>query len=381
MRGTLEQSDFQEAVSLVQGITQTKLSNPVVENIVLRFGEEGAEILATNLSISIRIKMKVESAEPGEIALPARLLGQLVRELPPGPVAVSLEEREMRIEAGRSHFHINVMTTEDFPPFLPEIEGPVLEIPVEVAAQAMKRTVFATSSERARYQLGGVRFIHKEGEIRWVSTDGRRLSTVKHGLEDVAGDDCSMLIPARAIQELLRALPDEGTLKTTIGSNRVLFECENVTIASTLLEENFPPYEGLLRTDFAIQIHVDRDELMAASRRASVLANERTRLVHLESKGDALIVTGERQEAGGAESEVDAETNGHETTASYNASYLLDCLGALGPGKAVWGLVQEKGAAYFLKEDDDSFLHIIMPMTIKEEESTSQEGDEEESEY
>jgi DNA polymerase-3 subunit beta len=381
MRGTLEQSDFQEAVSLVQGITQTKLSNPVVENIVLRFCEEEAEILATNLSISIRIKMKVEAAEPGEIALPARLLGALVRELPSGPVAISLEEREVRIEAGRSHFHINVMTTEDFPPFLPEIEGPVIELPVEVATQAMKRTVFATSNERARYQLGGVRFVHKEGTIRWVATDGRRLSTVKHGMEDPVGDDCSMLIPSRAIQELLRALPDTGTLKTTIGANRVLFECENITIASTLLEENFPPYEGLLRSDFAIQIHVDRDELMAAARRASVLANERTRLVHLASKGDSLIVTGERQEAGGAESEVDAETGGHETTASYNASYLLDCLGALGPGKAVWALVQEKGAAYFFREEDDSFLHIIMPMTIKEEEPTSSEEDEEENEY
>jgi DNA polymerase-3 subunit beta len=153
----------------------------------------------------------------------------------------------------------------------------------------------------------------------------------------------------------------------TVGEKRVLFEAENVTIASTLLEDNFPPYEGLIPSEYTIQIGVDRDELTAAVRRASVLASERTRLVHLVAKNDTLHVSGERQEAGGADSEMDATTNGNEADASYNANYLIDCLKATGPGKVQWSLVQDGGAAYFGKEDDDTFLHIIMPMTIRDE--------------
>jgi DNA polymerase-3 subunit beta len=367
MRGTLDQAEFQQAVSLVQGITQSKLSNPVVENVVLRFEGEHAEILATNLSISIRIRIKLEGGEAGEIALPSKLLGQVVRELPQGPVELSLKGQEILIQAGRSKFHLNSLTTEDFPPFLPQVEGPSIEIPVEVAAQCLERTVFATSDERARYQLGGIKFIHKDGDVQWIATDGRRLSRVKHGLEKPGDEDCTMLVPARAAQEVLRALPGSGTLKMTVGEKRVLFEAENVTIASTLLEDNFPPYEGLIPSEYTIQIGVDRDELTAAVRRASVLASERTRLVHLVAKNDTLHVSGERQEAGGADSEMDATTNGNEADASYNANYLIDCLKATGPGKVQWSLVQDGGAAYFGKEDDDTFLHIIMPMTIRDE--------------
>ena len=367
MRGTLDQSEFQDAVLLVQGIAQSKISNPVVENVVLRFDRERAEILATNRSISIRIRMGIESSVPGEIALPAKLLGQVVREIPHGKVDLALEGNDFQISAGRANFRLHSINTEDFPPFLPDVEGPVVEIPSEVAGQAIKRSVFATSAERARFQLGGIKFTHTKGEARWVATDGRRLSLVKHSLENPPAEDCSMLIPARAAQELLRALPDSGNLYMTVGDKRVLFDCENVTIASTLLEDNFPPYEGLLPSKYVVEVRADRDQLNAAVRRASILASEKTRLVHLETRGGELIVTGERQEAGDAHDELDATISGDPVKVSYNASYLLDCLGAVGTGQMIWGLVQQGGAGYFSREDDETFLHIIMPMTVKEE--------------
>jgi DNA polymerase-3 subunit beta len=367
MRGTLQQSAFQEAVSLVQGITQTKLSNPVVENLVLRFGTKESELLATNLSISIRIKLEVEVTDPGEIALPAKILGQVVRELPSGEVELTLKDREIQMEAGRSHFHLSGLSTEDFPPFLPEVKGPVLEIPVELATRALERTVFATSEERARYQLGGIKFLHKKGNVRMVATDGRRLSCVNFDLEDGTAEDCTMLIPARAAQEVLRALPSEGTVKITIGEKRVLFETEKLTVASTLLEDNFPPYEGLLQSSFPTQVVAEREDLLASVRRASVLASERSKLVHLSAKEGTLQVRGERQETGGAESEMDAETPEKKVEGSYNGQYLLECLRVASAGRVAWCLVQEGGAAYFKNENDDSFLHIIMPMTVKEE--------------
>lgn len=373
MKGILEQSEFQEAVSLVQGIAQTKISNPVVENIVLRFEAERAEILATNLSISIRIRMSIEDAEPGEIALPAKLLGQVVREIPHGQVDLVVEGNELRISAGRANFRLHTISTEDFPPFLPEVEGVSVQVPAELAGPALRRCVFATSDERARFQLGGVKFSYKKGEVRWVATDGRRLSLIRHALENPPAEDCAMLIPARAVQELLKAVPDTGNLYMTVGEKRVLFDCENVTIASTLLEDNFPPYEGLLPSEYKVEVRADRDKLLAAVRRASVLANEKTLLVHLETRDGDLIVTGERQEAGDAHDELDATVTGNPVKVSYNAAYLKECLGAVGAGYVVWGLVQQGGAGYFTREDDPTFLHIIMPMTLREEARNEEE--------
>jgi DNA polymerase-3 subunit beta len=372
MRATIDQSAFQNAISLVQGIAQTKISNPIVENTVLKVSSDHFEVLATNLSVSLRVRLEVRDTEEGEIALPAKLLSQVARELPEGDVALHLSKHELKIQAGRSKFNLCGMTTEDFPPFLPNVEGPVLEIPAPIAAQALERTVFATTDERARYQLGGVKFFHDGGKVQWIATDGRRMSRSTHELEDTSGAKCTMLVPARTAQELLRALPDSGNLRITVGEKRVLFEAGNTTIASTLLEDNFPPYQALIPSGYNIKIQMDRDELMAAVRRAQVLASERSRLVQLAAKKGTIVVSGERQEAGGATSEIDATTDSQSAVVSYNAGFLLDFLRVVGPGRLNWSLVNDGGAAYFTKEDDDSFLHIIMPMTVREEEEAAE---------
>lgn len=371
MRGTVDQSALQNAISLAQGIAQSKISNPIVENTVLRIGEDDLQVLATNLSVSIRVALEVQNPTPGEIAVPAKLLSQIVRELPEGEVDLKLVKKELEIKAGRSRFHLCALTTDDFPPFLPKVEGPVISIPSPVARQALERTVFATSDERARYQLGGVKFLHEKGKVQWVTTDGRRMSRVTHEIEDTSQPKATMLVPARAAQEVLRALPDEGEVRVTVGDKRVLFEAGNTTVASTLLEDNFPPYQSLIPSTYGIRIVLDRDDLMAAVRRANVMANERSRLVEFTAKDGVLTISGERQEAGGATSEIDANTEGGNARVAYNATYLLESLRVFGPGSLAWSLVADGGAAYLTKEDDDSFLHVIMPMTIRDEEPES----------
>ena len=211
-----------------------------------------------------------------------------------------------------------------------------------------------------------------------MATDGRRLSKVTHEIENLSAAKAEMLVPQKTIQEVIRALPDEGMLRITVGQKRVLFEAGDNTIASTLLEDNFPPYEPLIPAAYAIIVSADRDELMGAVRRADVLANERSRLVTLIAQDNTITITGQRQETGDVRSVIDAVTDGNTATASYNAMFLMECLRVLGSGKALWRLVQDGGPAYLSKEDDESYLHIIMPMTVREEEERPVEAEEDE---
>ncbi len=381
MRGTVNAKALGNATKLVQGISQTKISNPIVENTVIRVEEDHIDVLATNLSVSIRVRLAAESTEMGEAALPAKLLWQVVGVLPDGPVTFSKKGNEVILESGRNRFKICSLSTEDFPPFVPEVEGPVIEIPTAVARQAMERTAFVCSEERARYQLGGVKFIHEGGKVLWVATDGRRLSKVAHEIEDLSAPKAEMLVPQKTVQEVIRALPDEGLLRITIGPKRVLFEAGENTIASTLLEDNFPPYEPLIPSAYAITISADRDELMAAVRRADVLANERSRLVTLTAQDNTITITGQRMETGDVRSVIDAVTDGNTAAASYNARFLMECLRVLGSGRALWRLVQDGGPAYISNEEDDTFLHIIMPMTVREEEERPSVDYDEDEDY
>lgn len=380
MRGIVKQASLKNAIALVQGITQTKISNPIVEYTVIRIDSDHLEVLATNLSVSIRIRIPVENPEPGEVALPAKLLAQLVREIPNGPVNLATTRKGVSIKSARSSFDLCSMSTDDFPPFVPVIDGPTIEIPAGVASKAAERTVFTTSDERSRFHFGGVQFTHQGGKVTWVATDGKRLSRVVHEIEDTSGPEVKMLVPSRAIQELLRALPAEGTLKITVGEKHVLFDIAGITVASTLLEDNFPPYQSLIPESYGMRFLVDRDELMTAVRCGSVMANGHSRPVELHANNGVLVVTGERQEAGGAISEIDVETGGHSARVSYNANYLLDCLRVMDSGRVAWSLTKDGGPAFLSMEDDPSFLHIIMPMAIREEERNPAPSSSEEDE-
>ena len=125
MRGTVNAKALGNATKLVQGISQTKISNPIVENTVIRVEEDHIDVLATNLSVSIRVRLAAESTEVGEAALPAKLLAQVVGVLPDAPVSITKKGNEVILESGRNRFKINSLSTEDFPPFVPEVEGPV----------------------------------------------------------------------------------------------------------------------------------------------------------------------------------------------------------------------------------------------------------------
>lgn len=381
--------EFKRAVSLVAGVAKTKISNPIAENIVLETQDDKLTISATNLSISIRTSIEIQNYEQGgSVAVSARLLSQILSVAQGPAIKFKRTLRDSAIslmDGSGSGFTIAVMSTDEWPTIIPDVEGAECHIPASVLRDVIRWTAFATSDERARYSLGGVLLNIQGTRHRWVATDGRRLSLIEVNID--GSQPVNALIPAQTLRELLHALPEEGTVKMVVGERRILFETDNVTIASTLMENNFPPYEKLIPAMYNYTITFSSSELLHAVRCASLLQSRNPMITIRTLRHGAINVSGTETEAGYAESAIKADIGSFNAMLHYNANYLIDLLRARlneQQDTMTLNLVEGSDAGYFIPSiiGANNVLHIVMPMTSRDDDQSDDDttGGEDEDE-
>ncbi len=380
MKFTCEARAFQRGISVVQNVAQSKIANPIVENILLTAEDGQVLFIGTNLTQTLRCTIEAEIQEEGQIAVPAKFIGSLVRELAEGPVEVSLKRNRLHIVSGKSDYRLGGVPAEEFPPFLPLSEGESILFTSAELKEIARKTVFCTSSEKARFELDGIKVKAHENGVHFVATDGRRLSVLKMKRETAVENEVSLLIPTRTWQEMNRVLPEGQTVQITFGENKVMFEAGDVTLLSSLLGDNFPPFEQIIPNQFSFKATVNREVFETAVRRASVLASESTNQVILELDGGEMLVRGESKELGEAKDMIEIQYNGPPNKVSYKGDFIYDFLKAASTEKVELLLNDAVSPAGYKEEGKEEFLHVIMPMKIQEEVPDEESEESEETE-
>ena len=110
MKFSCESNTLQRGISVVQNVAQSKIANPIVENILIVVTEGQVLFIGTNLNQTIRCVIEAETSKEGQIAVPGRYISNLVRELADGKVKVELKRSKLHIQSGKSVYHLSVIT-------------------------------------------------------------------------------------------------------------------------------------------------------------------------------------------------------------------------------------------------------------------------------
>src|SRR5262245_8533128 len=91
--------------------------------------DEGARLRATDMELGLEVGLEGQVNGAGAVVLPGRLLVEVARSLPDGPVSLELREaeRDVELSAGSSRFHLRTLPADDFPRF-PQTEGEAVEL-------------------------------------------------------------------------------------------------------------------------------------------------------------------------------------------------------------------------------------------------------------
>lgn len=379
MKVSCLQENLHKGLQTVSKAVANKTTLPVLNNILISTDGGRLKLTATNLEVGITSWIGCQVEEEGAITVPAKLLVDFVSSLPNEHVKMTLDERTRTLHLKCARFEANIkgIAAEEFP-IIPEVtEKPVARIPALLLKEMVGQVAFAASGDESRPQLAGV-FLQIEGrEMIMAAADGFRLSRRVTRLDAPVESALKLIVPARSMTELARALPDaEGeeaepvSLVLTPGRNQVLFRHDNLEVTSRLVEGNYVDINRVIPTDWGTRTVIATADLLKAVRMASIFAKDSANIVRVQVEPGAdltpgvITVSANAAEVGDNVSQLDCVVDGEAGQVALNGRFLIDVLGVIKTSQVAIETKTYQSPAVLKPVGEDEYLHVIMPMYL-----------------
>lgn len=369
MKFALMQGELQKALHVVANVVPSKSTLPILETVLIDVNKDGSLTLtATDLDISVRTRRTAQVEEEGKVAVSARRLFEIVRELPDQEVSLTGDEAKLNLSCARGRYRFVGAPIEDFPE-LPDISGGKhVGIAPQTFEKMIRRTLYAVSTDETRPELTGVFMEIKESRMRMVATNGHRLARV--GLDGAYKQERDLLLPPKALNQLLRLFGEaDGDVEISGSKSYARFSVGSTELYSRLLEGPFPDYERVIPALSPLNAIIRRDDFIASLRRILVLSDSQTRQVKMKFNPGRLSILAEYQGAGEAAEEMPIDYEGEELTIGYNGGYILEMLKTFSNERVKMSFESAISAGVFTPTDPkegEDLLCLVMPLRLPE---------------
>ena len=334
----------------------------MLSGVLLDLRGDTLRLTGSDLDLTITVETTVAGQADGTAVLPAKLASDIARSFGGGAVTVEVGDDLARLSAGRSTFELRVMPADEYPRFEAP-HGDQFELPADKLLASLKQVVRAASADDSRPILTGVLLAAEAGGLRLVATDSYRLAVCDIPGASVLAEGQSVLVPSRALNELVRMLGSGDTVKVQLGGREASFTVGTNRLTTRLIEGDFPNYRGLIPANHPNRLTVDRSELLDALRRVRLMAQESTP-VRISMQADGLELVAITQDVGEARESMDAGYQGQELTVAFNPQYLLDGV-EVTPGEQVTlETIDALKPALIRPVDSVDFLYLLMPVRV-----------------
>lgn len=377
MKLTCMQEDLKRGLAAVGHAVAGKSTLPVLANVLLATDEGRLKLTATNLEVGINCWISATITHDGAVAVPAKLLTDVVGGLPNDKITLSLDQKTqtLRVECGRFVSNIKGVDADEFPS-LPTVSAqtPLVSLAAEVWQEAIDQVAFAAATDESRPILTGVLVRTSDQHVTLVAADGFRLAmrTIQVSAPVAHAVDC--LIPARTLSELARIIGDtdaEVAMVYTPGGSHVLFHTENIEVVSRLIEGRFPDFERIIPQQYLTRMVLDSSELAKAVKLASFFAGSSQNVVKLkiepasELAPGRVVISANAAELGDNTSELDGSVTGEGGVIALNVRFLADAIAAVHSNQIAFEMQSAQSPAVFKPVGQDGYIHIVMPMSMR----------------
>ncbi|MFN8526075.1 MAG: DNA polymerase III subunit beta [Chloroflexota bacterium] len=379
MRLTCLPEKLAEGLATVGRVVATRGTLPVLSNVLLQTDEGRLKLAATNLELTISAWVGAKVEADGAVTLPARLLSEYVGLLTAGePLHLEMKGTKVHLACGRFEANISGIDADEFPPIPTVGGGESFALPAAALKQAIQNVAFAAAPDDSRPVLAGVLVTIAEGRLTLAAADGFRLAVRRLDVSASGAPDLTMIVPARALNELARGLPDDESEEVRVAAtpdrNQVLFQYKSAELVSRLIDGQFPDFNRIIPKESKTRVTVQTGDLLRATRAAQVFARDNSMIVRLEltppERQDdmalgSIVVTATSAEIGDNTGEVDASVEGEAQQVAFNGRYLRDALESLDAQQAFLEITGPASPGLIRPADgDNSYFHVIMPMHV-----------------
>ena len=348
---------LQQAVTQASRAVSGRAPMPVLSGLLLRADDDGLTITGYDLELAIETRIPATIEEQGVMVVPAKQFGGIVKALGHSEVVMSRQDNSLKIQADRAEFTLQTLNAQEYPA-LPEVGGQFAIIPHEAFGECARKVAYAASVADNRAVYRAVNTMVADGELTMVATDTFRLAVRRAPAPDC--EPLSVLLPVGFVSEIERL---EGAVHLHLTDNHVQVQSGDTRIIARLIEGEWPNWQAVLPTTCATWVTAERDALIGALQRASLMCKDDLTAVTLKLDGGDLIITAAQAEVGEAREELTVQYGGDGVLdVAVRPKYLRDALAVMGGDEVRIEYTSFKHPVKVLDESDPDWTYVVMPV-------------------
>lgn len=373
MKFIVSSGELQKALQTVSGVITSSQSRPILENYLFELNQNQLKITASDGETTLITELEVKSDDSGKFAVPAKILQDFVKTYGEQPLTLSVKDNAegtgslLEILDEKDNFAVALDNADDYPE-LPEFDASQsVTISAGVLSEALNNTIFATSNDSLRPVMTGVLFQFKEDETNFVATDSHRLVVYKR-TDLIHAEPVEFIMPKKPLQ-IFRTILSNSSEDVVIefNDNMAKFTFGANVWITRLIDGKYPNYSAVIPKENPNLLTINRNLLLGAIKRASIMSNKSTNQVRFKLSGNVLHLHAEDTEyANKADMQIPCDYNGEDINIGFSSKFLTEMLSVLGSEDITMKMSQPNRPGIIEPvdgmEDEEHLLMLSMPV-------------------
>ena len=365
MKLICSKTNLLHGVNILSKAVPTRTTMAILECILIDASSDEIKLMANDMELGIKTIIEGTIEERGIIALDAKIFSEIVRKLPDSDVVIETDESfKTTITCEKAKFNIIGKSGEDFS-YLPYIEkNEPITMSQFTLKEVIRQTIFSISDNDNNKLMTGELFEIKENQLKVVSLDGHRISIRNIELKDHY-DDKKVVVPGKTLQEISKIIPGtaEEMVDIFLSDNHIVFEFDNTTVVSRLIEGEYFRIEQMLSSDYETKVKINKKELLSCIDRATLLVKEGDKKPIIMNVTDGNMELKINSFIGSMNEDIDIEKEGKDILIGFNPKFFIDALRVIDEEEVTLYMVNPK-APCFIRDDNDKFIYLILPVNF-----------------
>lgn len=370
MNFVVSSTSLLKSLQSISGVLSTSNTLPILDNFLFEIEDSSLTISASDLETTMKTSMNVEANEAGKIAIPAKLLLDILKNLPDQPLTFLVDNGNYSVEISYSNGKSKMVgfNGDDFPKS-PAIEGgSKVKISGEIIAEAINKTLFATGNDDLRPVMSGVFCQFSSNDIIFVATDAHKL--VRYRRTDSQADGSSaFILPKKPLNLLKSNLKGEEEVLVQYNESNAVFSFNDTELTCRLIDGKYPNYEAVIPKENPNVLTIDRIEFLGSIKRVSIFANKTTHQVKLKMTGSELAVSAEDLDfSNEANERLTCDYAGDDLEIGFNSRFLMEMLNNIDTKEIRIEMSEANRAGIILPNEnpneDEDILMLVMPVML-----------------
>ncbi len=374
MKLSILQENLAQGVGIASRSASAKASLPILNHVLLTTDQGRLKVSATNLEVGVTSWVGAKVEREGSLAVPARVLQELVSSLPPGKMELEVVKGNLHLVSGAVEANLAGIEGSEFPAIPTFPKDSKIAFPAQDLSKAVEAVSYAAASEEGRPVLTGVLWRVKGTKMELIATDGYRLARKEVSLAEKVAEDWQVIVPARALNEVAKIVsdlsakgeaPDEIKLALSTGENQISFSLGSAELTSRLIEGQYPAVEQIIPTEFSARGLFTKEDLTQAVRLATVFARDLGNIVKLKMDASGLELSANTAQIGDEKTSIAGTVEGEELNIAFNSRYLLDALSHFDKSQISFEAKGSLAPGVLKAVGDDSLTVLVMGVRLQ----------------